>query len=105
MSHNNQQGNSGAVFTGFLLGVVAGAIAAMLLTPKSGKELRSDIKKVAADIKKEAEHKASQVKDLTQKKYEHIVNSTIAGYEKVKELTQKEIEAIKHLIYGQKETE
>jgi gas vesicle protein len=35
---------------GFLAGSVVGAIAALLYAPKSGKELRSDIKKKAGDF-------------------------------------------------------
>lgn len=39
---------------GFLAGSVVGAIAALLYAPKSGKELRSDIKRKAGDIKEDA---------------------------------------------------
>ena len=39
---------------GFIAGAVAGAITALLYAPKSGKELRSDLKQKANDLKRDA---------------------------------------------------
>jgi gas vesicle protein len=39
---------------GFIAGSVLGAIAALLYAPKSGKELRSDLKKKASDLAEDA---------------------------------------------------
>ncbi|HEX9113600.1 MAG TPA: YtxH domain-containing protein [Nitrospirota bacterium] len=41
----------GSILVPFLVGAFAGAIAALLLAPKAGKELRKDIKDFAANAK------------------------------------------------------
>lgn len=87
---------------GFTLGLVVGAVAALFLTTKTGEELRSDMKKIALDIKEKVEEKAGKVKNLTNKKYSEIINTVIDNYKKVKELTEKEIDLIKTLLVEQK---
>lgn len=52
MSKENS-GLAKGLFIGFLAGGVAGAIAALLYAPKSGKELRSDIRKKADSLKED----------------------------------------------------
>jgi gas vesicle protein len=47
----NQQGH---FFMGFLIGGVLGALAGILLAPKSGKELRSDITEKGSEVLKDA---------------------------------------------------
>ena len=48
MAGNNHNGSS--LLQGFLIGSAVGAAAAILLAPKSGKELRSDIKEKGNDV-------------------------------------------------------
>ena len=43
--------SGGSILVPFLVGAVAGAITALLLAPKSGKELRKDIKDFAENAK------------------------------------------------------
>ncbi len=47
-------GMAKGLLIGFLAGSVVGAIAALLTAPKSGKELRSDIKRKAGDLAEDA---------------------------------------------------
>ena len=49
--HENQQGH---FFMGFLIGGVLGALAGIFFAPKSGKELRSDIKEKGSEVLKDA---------------------------------------------------
>jgi gas vesicle protein len=49
--HENPQGH---FFTGFLIGGVLGALAGIFFAPKSGKELRSDIKEKGSEVLKDA---------------------------------------------------
>ena len=49
-----KSGIAKGLFIGFIAGAVAGAITALLYAPKSGKELRSDIKKKAGDFADDA---------------------------------------------------
>lgn len=48
-----------------IFAAIAGAVAGLLLAPKSGKETREDLKVKALDAKKKAAHKADLVKDVT----------------------------------------
>ncbi len=50
-------GMAKGLLIGFLAGSVVGAIIALLYAPKSGKELRKDIKEKAGDIKDEVGEK------------------------------------------------
>ena len=49
MAENNR-GLSKGLLIGFLAGGIVGSLAALLYAPKSGKELRADIKRKASDI-------------------------------------------------------
>jgi len=49
--NENQQGH---FFMGFLIGGVLGVLAGIFLAPKSGKELRSDIKEKGSEVLKDA---------------------------------------------------
>ena len=100
---NNGSGTAKGVFIGFTLGFVAGAITALLLTTKTGEELRTDIKRIARDLTDKVEEKAGKIKNITRDKYNEIINSVVSGYEKMKDLTEKEIEFIKKIIAEQKD--
>lgn len=52
---DNRSGNSGALFGGFVLGTAVGAVAGLLLAPKSGKETRRLLKKSADALPEIAE--------------------------------------------------
>jgi gas vesicle protein len=49
-----KNGMAKGLLVGFLAGAVAGAITALLYAPKSGKELRSDLKQKANSLKEDA---------------------------------------------------
>ncbi|MBN1299201.1 MAG: YtxH domain-containing protein [Actinobacteria bacterium] len=90
---------------GFAVGAVAGALAALFLTTKTGEELRSEIRKAIIDVRQKAEEQASKIKNVTKEKYEEIVQSILSGYNKAKEFTEKEIELIKKILIEQKENQ
>jgi gas vesicle protein len=73
--------NTESFFKGLLVGTVAGAIAGILLAPKSGEETREDIKKLAIDLKDKAEDLYTKAKKEVEKK---IVQVKRAG-EKIDE--------------------
>jgi gas vesicle protein len=64
---SSRGGNVGTAVTFFLIGLGAGALAALLLAPKSGKQLRRDIKRGYEDAKDAvgewADEAAEKVKD------------------------------------------
>jgi hypothetical protein len=90
---------------GFVIGAAAGAVAALLLTTKTGEELRTDIKRAVLDISEKVEEKAEKVKNMTKESYSEIINSVVGNYNKAKEFTEKEIEIIKKIVLEQKDLE
>ena len=50
--------SKGKIALGAVIGAVAGVIAGLLTAPKSGKETRADLKKMAEEIKTEASRNA-----------------------------------------------
>ena len=47
---------------GFLIGGALGVLAGILFAPKSGKELRSDIREKGSEVLEEARHQAKELK-------------------------------------------
>ncbi len=92
-------------FIGFILGAAVGAIAALFLTTKTGKQLREELKNTILEMQKKVEEKASKIKNITKEKYEEIVNSVIDFYNKAKNFTEKEIELIKKILLEQQQSE
>jgi gas vesicle protein len=68
MSDNNTE----SFFKGLLVGTVAGAVAGILLAPKSGEETREDIKKLAVDLKDKATDMYAKAKREVEKKIEAV---------------------------------
>ena len=81
---------------GLAVGAVAGAIAGLLLAPKSGEEMRNDIKEDLMDIKDQIVERLEKLEDLTQAKYDEVVKAVVAEYSAAKKITDdeaKELEA------------
>jgi len=56
----------------FVGGALVGAAAALLLTPKSGEELRHDLTGLANDAKKKAEEYCEQLKESGKEQLENL---------------------------------
>lgn len=100
---DNDSGTIKGLFVGMAIGFVAGAVMALFLTTKTGEELRSDIKKLALEIRDKVEEKASKVKNVSKDKYSEIIENVLANYHKVKDFTEKEIDLIRKVVSEQKE--
>ena len=100
---DNDSGTIKGLFVGIAVGFVAGAVTALFLTTKTGEELRSDIKRLAIEIRDKVDEKASKVKNINKDKYSEIIESVLASYKKVKDFTEKEIDLIRKVVYEQKE--
>ena len=90
---------------GLLVGAAAGAIAALLFAPKSGKEMRAEIKKAIIEISEKTEEQAKKIKNITKEKYAEVIDTVIDGYKKARDFTQREIEIIKKVLLEQKNIE
>ncbi|MBU4129132.1 YtxH domain-containing protein [Patescibacteria group bacterium] len=82
------------IITAGILGIVAGAIAGVLLTPKAGKALRKDLKKVYLKISQEVVKDAKKMKNLTQEGYEELVDKISDVYRKAKKVKDEDLEEI-----------
>ena len=70
---------------GIAVGAVAGAIAGLLLAPKSGEELRNDIKEDLMEIKDQIVERLKKLDDVTQEKYDVAMHVRL--YRKVERTT------------------
>ena len=60
--------NSGSIFAAVLGGALIGAVAALLLAPKTGKELRADVARI---VREKAEH-------LNREEIEAVIDKVLA---------------------------
>jgi gas vesicle protein len=60
----------GEFFAGFIIGALAGAAAALLLTPRSGAELRGQIQEKGIELRDQAARLADQAKAQAQQAVE-----------------------------------
>ncbi|MCK9417213.1 MAG: YtxH domain-containing protein [Candidatus Dojkabacteria bacterium] len=89
-------------FSGLFTGLAVGAVAGILLAPKSGEETRGDIKKFAVDmsdkatdkyeeIKKEVERRLNEVKKAGKKidwdAYKNMVNKVLNEFKEDGQVT------------------
>ncbi|MCX6726651.1 MAG: YtxH domain-containing protein [Candidatus Shapirobacteria bacterium] len=95
------------VFLAGLFGAAAGAVGGLLLAPKSGKETREQISKMAADlaksVKTEVKESQARLKDIygetteeAKRKYEEVRN-TLMGKVALLKTTGKEIDRDKYV--------
>lgn len=80
---NEENGMGKGLLIGFLTGAAVGSIMALLFAPKSGKELRKNIKNKSQDLIEDADEylmkakdKASQLINEGKKKSEKLVSET-----------------------------
>ncbi len=100
MAHDNNFGK-GLIF-GFLAGGAMGAILALLYAPKSGKELRQEIKSKSDDYLDDAEQYLAEAKDKAinlindgKKKSEKLINDAKIKAEKLMMDAEKVIQNAK----------
>ncbi|MFQ5675307.1 MAG: YtxH domain-containing protein [bacterium] len=70
----SNHGNDSEFFKGFLFGGLVGAVIALLYAPKSGKEMREDIRKMSADIKDDPEGKLKLAQEKAASLFEETKN-------------------------------
>jgi gas vesicle protein len=65
MAMSDERGNDAAGYIGwFFLGAIAGAAAALLLTPKSGRETREFLAERGGELLKKAQEKAGETQGM-----------------------------------------
>ncbi|MGA7670806.1 MAG: YtxH domain-containing protein [Nitrolancea sp.] len=76
-------GHQGAFFFGVILGAIAGALAALLVTPKSGPELREELMGQAGDM----QQRVTEVTATARERSEGIVGTYV---DKVSQIARRE---------------
>ena len=103
--------NSGGseFFKGFLFGGIAGAVIALLYAPKSGKEVRDDIRKISADLTddaqvtlKSAQQKAEILFEETKKQLEELQKEAESALGDMKKKTADGIEKGKTAVKNER---
>jgi gas vesicle protein len=79
----------------YLLGLITGAMAGVLFSPKSGKETREDMRWYYFEMKDRIFENLSEIKNITKDTYDNVVNSVVSGYEDTKKITAREAAEIK----------
>jgi gas vesicle protein len=64
--------DTNSFFKGLATGAIVGAVAGILLAPKSGEETREDIKKIAENIKEKATDVYSEARGKVEKKVKSL---------------------------------
>ena len=108
-----KSGLAKGLFIGFIAGGVVGAITALLYAPKSGKELRSDIKRKAGDFAEDAseyvksaraktievinegKNRSDQLVSDAKEKAEHILGSAEKVLTGIRERAEEETGRVK----------
>ncbi len=75
---------------GALAGAALGALAALLLAPESGKNLRKDMKQKSAEFYKMLVPKLKKLKKLSEEEYQALAKDAAAEYAKVKKMSKSE---------------
>ncbi len=106
MSDNN---SGSEFFKGFLFGGIAGAVIALLYAPKSGKEVREDIRKISADLTddaqvtlKSAQQKAETLFEETKKQLEELRKEAESALGDMKKKTADGVEKGKTTVKNER---
>ena len=89
-----------SVGAGLAAGALLGALAGVLLAPKSGKETRADVIRFMRSTSKKVVSQAKRLKGLTQEKYDKIVDQVVAKSSEAVKLGQKELVEWKETLKG-----
>jgi len=85
---------------GIAVGAVAGAIAGLLLAPKSGQEMRDEIKADLTAVKDSIVARLETLEDFTQEKYEEVVKAVIAEFSAAKKITADQAQELEARLRG-----
>lgn len=76
------------------LTLAAGAIAGVLLAPRSGKETKKHLKALSEKIKREVSAELVRVEVLSRKTYNDVVSATLEYYRRIKKVKQADLDVI-----------
>jgi gas vesicle protein len=83
------------VFLVGMLGAIAGVIGGLLLAPKSGKETRDDIKKLALKLSKEIKTNVEDTESKVKEVFGEVTDATLAKYKEIRTMVIDKVAAVK----------
>lgn len=86
------------ILGGAAVGLIAGAIAGILLAPKSGKETQKDIAKYAKEMQEKIAKELAKQGKISKKKYDEAVDKITAVYELEKKIAPKDAKSISNKL-------
>jgi gas vesicle protein len=94
---SSESSNVGTAVTFFLIGLGAGALAGLLLAPKTGKQLRRDLKRGYEDARDTVGEWADEAKDRVRDAGERVRDVANRGAEIAEEIRDK-VEPLRRAI-------
>jgi gas vesicle protein len=86
------------LFKGLLAGLAIGGILGVLLAPKSGKQVRQDLRRAYKSTSKDIAKRINNIEDISKSKYDQVVEAVINEYKKLDPMTQEQIESLKSTL-------
>jgi gas vesicle protein len=83
------------LFKGIMAGLAIGGVIGVLFAPKSGRQTRQDLKKAYRATSKDIAKRINDLEDISQSKYDQIVDAVVNEYQKLDPITQEQIDALK----------
>jgi gas vesicle protein len=87
---HEHKNHAGKIIKAGIFGVIVGAIAGIFLSPKSGKQNQADLKKWMSDTQAEIYNRAKEAQDITQEKFDEIVDQVAQKREAIKDIKEEE---------------
>ena len=87
--------NKGGFFLAGLVGALAGAVGGLLLAPKSGKETRKDIARLATDISKKIKTETNETKERVRDVFGKVTEDATDKYNEVKNAVVGKVASLK----------
>lgn len=98
---SSESSNVGTAFTFFLIGLGAGALAGLLLAPKTGKQLRRDLKRGYEDARETVGDWADEAKDRVREAGDHVRDVASRGADAAEDLrdaVREKVEPLRRAI-------
>ncbi|MGA7907716.1 MAG: YtxH domain-containing protein [Candidatus Sulfotelmatobacter sp.] len=98
---SSEKTNVGTAVTFFLIGIGAGALAALLLAPKTGKQFRRDLKRGYDDARETLQDWAEEAKDRARDAKDRVVDVAERGVDLAEELrdtARQKVEPLRRVI-------
>ena len=82
----------GKILAAGLIGAAAGFIAGLMAAPKNGKDMRKDVQKWANDMAGEIRERVKNTADITQEKYNELVDTVSQKYRSAQDIKTTEVD-------------